>query len=242
MLVIAQAARPGSLRARGPRGTLGHMLPASISGRRRPGERPPTCAGSRSAVPPPAPSEDVMLVSDPRQTTTDARANERELEGSAAHLLRLCLDLQLDALLLTLGALAVDTSPEDGPASDTSVSASGIPWRRWIGEDVDPACELAAAALAGNAALPPTLGSDLSHAVPVSTIDDLVARYSSMLGLLGDLSRRSEGTARPAGLDEALTRCEARLAELRGHRLVETPPSGLDLRVEQHYLPGELLG
>jgi len=184
-----------------------------------------------------------MLVSDPHQTTTDARANERELEGSAAHLLRLCLDLQLDALLLTLGALAVDTAPpEDEPASDTPVSASGIPWRRWIGEDVDLACQLAAEALAGNAALPPMLGSDLSHAVPVSTIDDLVARYSSMLGLLADLSRRSDGARRPPGLDEAMARCEARLSELRGHKLVHTPPTGIDLRAERQFLPGELLG
>ena len=176
-----------------------------------------------------------MLVTDPRRTTTDARPPERELEGSAAHLLRLCLDLQLDALLLTLGASAVDPAPEAG-------SASGIPWRRWIGEDVDLACHLAAEALAGNAALPPTLGSDLGSAVPVTTIDDLVARYSSMLGLLGDLSRRSEGASRPQGLDDALARCEARLAELRRYKLVNTPSTGIDLRAERQFLPGELLG
>ena len=183
-----------------------------------------------------------MLLSDPRQTPTGTRAPERELEGSAAHLLRLCLDLQLDALLLTLGALAVDTAPEDAPASATPASASGIPWRRWIGEDVDLACRLAAEALAGNAALPPTLGSDLSHAVPVTTIDDLVARYSSMLGLLADLSRRSDGPGRPPALDEAMARCEARLSELRGHKLVHTPPTGIDLREQHQFLPGELLG
>src|SRR3954447_11260648 len=166
------------------------------------------------------------------------------VEERAAHLLRLCLDLPLDAMLLTLGALAADPAG-DGVAAPTSSTApvpGGIPWRRWIADDVDLACKLAREAMSGGAALPPTLGSDLGHAVPVATIDGLVARYRSMLGLLGDLSRRSEGSARPAGLDEALTRCEARLAELRGHRLVETPPSGLDLRVEQHYLPGELLG
>jgi hypothetical protein len=182
-----------------------------------------------------------MLVTDPRRTTTDARAPERELEGSAAHLLRLCLDLQLDALLLTLGALAMDPVPDAAPAPG-SASGSGVPWRRWIGEDVDLACRLAAEALAGNAALPPTLGSDLGHAVPVTTIDDLVARYSSMLGLLGDLSRRSEGASRPHGLDEAIHRCEARLAELRQHKLLNTPPTGLELRGERHFIPGELLG
>jgi hypothetical protein len=180
-----------------------------------------------------------MLVTDPRGTTTETR----ELEGSAAHLLRLCLDLQLDALLLTLGALAVDPAPEAGPASTSPpVGATGVPWRRWIGEDVALACRLAAEALAGNAALPPTLGSDLSHAVPVTTIDDLVARYSSMLGLLGDLSRRSDGASRPQGLDEAIARCEARLAELRQHKLLNTPATGIDLRSEHHFLPGELLG
>jgi hypothetical protein len=168
-----------------------------------------------------------MLVTDPRRTATQARAPERELEGSAAH------------LLLTLGALAVDPSPDEG---HPSAGADGIPWRRWIGEDVDLARQLAAEALAGNAALPPTLGSDLSHAVPVATIDDLVARYASMLGLLGDLSRRTEGTSRPQGLDEAIARCEARLAELRRHKLVNTPPAGIEMPSERQFLPGELLG
>ena len=188
-----------------------------------------------------------MLVTDPRGTTTEARAAEREPEGSA-HLLRLCLDLQLDAMLLTLGALAADPAPETAPASGpatpapTETGGPGIPWRRWIGEDVDLACHLAAEALAGNAALPPTLGSDLGHAVPVTTIDDLVARYTSMLGLLTDLSRRGGGAGRPQGLDEARAHCEARLAELQQHKLVATPPAGLDLRTERQFLPGELLG
>src|SRR4051794_32287090 len=184
----------------------------------------------------------------PASALDDARSatsvHSGDVEESAAHLLRLCLDLQLDAMLLTLGALAAD------PGSDAAAGSvprgapmpGAIPWRRWIVEDVDLACRMAREAMAGHAALPPTLGSDLGHAVPVTTIDDLVARFTSMLGLLGDLSRRSEGPTRPAGLDEAMNRCEARLAELRGHRLVETPPTGIDLRQEQHYLPGELLG
>lgn len=172
-----------------------------------------------------------MLVSDHAPAVSRSQGGH-EVEESAAHLLRLCLDLQLDALLLTLGALA----------ADQSAVTSDIPWRRWIVEDVEVATTLARDAMAGRAALPPTLGSDLAHAVPVTTIDDLTARYSSMLGLLGDLSRRSEGTARPHGLDEAITRCEARLAELRGHRLVATPPTGIDLRGEHPYLPGDFLG
>jgi hypothetical protein len=166
-----------------------------------------------------------MLVTDATPTT----APTRNLEDSEAHLLRLCLDLQLDALLLTLGALAVDPGPDGG---------GGIPWRRWISEDVDLACTLAADALAGKAALPPTLGSDLGHAVPVTAIDDLAARYSSMRGLLADLAR----SGGHPGVEQLMSRCEARLAELREHKLVATPPTGIDLRSQQRFLPGELLG
>jgi len=179
-----------------------------------------------------------MLVTDPGRSTHDTPTADHELEGSAAHLLRLCLDLQLDALMLTLGASAVDPAPEEPAPPGTS----GVPWRRWIGEDIDLARSLAAATLAGKAALPPTLGSDLSHAVPVTAIDDLVARYTSMVGLLDDLARRTEGSRRPRGLDEARAHCEARLAELRRHKLVATPSGGLDLRSERQFLPGELLG
>ena len=85
-------------------------------------------------------------------------------------------------------------------------------------------------------------GRPVVTTVPVSTIDDLVARYTSMLGLLGDLSRRSDGAARPQALDEAMARCEARLSELRGHKLVNTPSAGIALRAEHQFLPGELLG
>lgn len=176
-----------------------------------------------------------MIMTDPARTTTRVGPPRRDLEGSEAHLLRLCLDLQLDALMLTLGALAVDSA---GDGSDSGA----IPWRRWITEDVDLACTLAADALAGNAALPPTLGSDLAHAMPVTTIDDLVARYTSMQGLLADLARRAEGASAPPGIDTIVRRCEARLAELQQHRLVATPPTGIDLRAEHQFLPGELLG
>jgi len=161
---------------------------------------------------------------------TAARLGAKDTDGTVVHLLRLCLDLQLDAMLLTLGALAADPGPE-----------RAAPWRRWLSEDVDLACKLAADTLAGNAALPPTLGSDLGHALPVTAIDDLVARYSSMTGLLDD-ARRLEGAQCPAGLQEAIARCESRLQELHRYRLVNTPATGIDFRVEHQFLPGELLG
>jgi hypothetical protein len=186
-----------------------------------------------------------MPVHNALHTAPAARPWDRDLEASAGHLLRLCLDLQLDALLLALGALAADRAQEAGPVEGPShtapsVSAS-IPWHRWVGEDVDLACRLAAEALAGNASLPPSLGSDLGHAIPATIIDDLVARYAAMLGLLQDLSDASNGAVRPEGMDEAIARTEARLAELREHLLLVTPPTGIDLRAHR-FLPGELLG
>jgi hypothetical protein len=170
-------------------------------------------------------------------------------DDSDAHLLRLCLDLQLDAMLLTLGAAAVSA-----PAGD-----EGVPWRRWVTEDVDLACALAGDAQAGRAALPPTLGTDLHHAVPAATIDNLTARYESMRALLADLLERFEpapvagsppGGPAPDGgagewrprVREALDRCERRLAELREYRLQTTPARGIDLGAQQQFLPGELLG
>lgn len=171
----------------------------------------------------------------------DLSAGARPLDDSQAHLLRLCLDLQLDAMLLTLGAAA------SAPAHERD-AAGHAPWRRWVVEDVDLACALAADALGGNAALPATLGSDLHHAVPAATVDNLAARYTSMRTLLADLASRSDtdGAADDgswhAHVVQALQRCEARLAELETYRLATTPARGITLPEERQYLPGELLG
>src|SRR3982751_232216 len=61
-----------------------------------------------------------------------------DVEESAAHLLRLCLDLQLDAMLLTLGALASDPAGDGAPATAAGSAPlpGAVPWRRWIDEDV----------------------------------------------------------------------------------------------------------
>lgn len=176
-------------------------------------------------------------------TPTGRPAGTRD--DSDAHLLRLCLDLQLDALLLTLGASASARSKggDDRPEP-------AVPWRRWVDEDVELAHEIAGDALAGQATLPPILGSDLDREVPATTIDNLTARYQSMLALLEDLTRRNCGQA-PSGeqdrawgahLDSAREQCRRRLAELESYRLATTPPRGLSLPTEHRYLPGELLG
>jgi hypothetical protein len=163
-------------------------------------------------------------------------------EDGDAHLLRLCLDLQLDALLLTLGAAAAYTEP--GRRARGSAAGDGTPpWRRWLDEDVELAVTLASDARAGHATLPSTLGTELDHAVPATVVDNLDARFRSMRSLLIELTAQPDrdGPWR-AGLQDALSRCEQRMAELRAHRLEVTPPRGITVPVDHHYLPGELLG
>ena len=173
-----------------------------------------------------------MTTLDPARDTTriPVTPRPRGTDDVCAHLLRLCLDLQLDALLLTLGAAS---------AQQRADGQDDLPWRRWVAEDVDLAADLAAEATAGGAALPSTLGTDLDHRTPATVVDDLAARYASMSDLLTDLLHRDtagdDDSWRPRVVD-ALDRCRHRLAELRAHRPTVVPPR------EHAYLPGELLG
>jgi hypothetical protein len=172
-----------------------------------------------------------------------ARAAQTPAEDVEAYLLRLCLDLQLDALLLTLGAAAECTRRTPvTPGGSTPDSATDTPpWRRWAEEDLDLACALAADALDGGSTLPATLGSDLHRSVPAITVDTLMALYESMTSGLADLAQT--GSTGHRRVDQALERSRHRLAELHRHQLTATPPRGLTLpQAEQHYLPGELLG
>ncbi len=182
----------------------------------------------------------------------------REVDDSDAHLLRLCLDLQLDALLLTLGAGAAQRVREDSEPG--WMSTGSLPWRRWVEEDLDLAEALASDAMAGHATLPSTLGTEHDHRMPEIALDNLLARYESMRDLLTDLLDRDDVDPDDARdgwrprIREALHRCQTRLVELREYRLTGTPPLGLRLDLaamsgtgsplapEHRYLPGELLG
>lgn len=143
------------------------------------------------------------------------------------HLLRLALDLQVDAMLLTIGAAA--RAHEDP-----------VPWRRWAVEDLDAARMLTQTLIAHDAAPPTALGGDTTRASAESVLDDLIARYTSMDDLLrGVLERPYAGQDWRPVAHEARSRCRARLEELHRHR------GGLAVRRRdpgRRYLPGELLG
>lgn len=181
-------------------------------------ETPPTAGAERTVSPPSWESE------------------------AETHLIRLCLDLQLDALLLALGAASAQAAAGHAGAGETP------PWRRWVLEDVEMVCSLAADVMSGGASLPATLGSDFDRAVPAAAVDNLVARYESMAALLADiLPPAPSGTSAPyrAHAQVALAQCQERLRQLRSTRLEQTPPRGLPIvkdPVDHPPVPGEWLG
>jgi hypothetical protein len=177
-----------------------------------------------------------MTTSDPRVldlTTYDSpQSRHGRPHGSDLHLLRLTLDLQLDAMLLTLGAAAHAESRGDDVEG-------GVPWRRWLVEDLELARTLAAVLLEGEAAPVPGLGGGFSNSTIDTSLENLAARYASMEDLLGSLLERpQQGQPWRAAAAQALCHCRARLDELHGHRreMLSTVAG------RTSFLPGELLG
>jgi hypothetical protein len=152
------------------------------------------------------------------------------LDQGDLHMLRLALDLQLDAMLLALGASAQPEGRENGQP---------VPWKRWLVEDLDLARALTSALLEGDAAPVPGLGGGILAGSVETSLDNLVARYTSMENLLsGVLDRPATGQHWRAAAAEALHRCRGRLEELHRHRrdTIATAPARVS------FLPGELLG
>ena len=202
-------------------------------------EAPTSADADTSATP--RPQSTTTGLRPPEQTRGLRRPEEGSpLEGRHAHLLRLSLDLQLDAMLLTLGAAAAHDV--DSP---TRGQAPAAPWFRWLAEDVDMTRTLAATALIVDTALPSTLGAPRAHADPVRMTDDLLARYESMSELLRDLLERArpgDGRAWRTHVRRALGRCAARIEELRGHRDDLVGGARRNAMDQHRFLPGELLG
>jgi hypothetical protein len=177
-----------------------------------------------------------MTFNDPRildLTAFDGHDGRRNRSaGGDLHMLRLALDLQLDALLLTLGAAAHAESRGEGDGGT-------VPWQRWLVEDLELARTLAAALLEGETAPVPGLGGGFANASVETSLENLVARYTSMENLLtGVIDRPNHGQPWRAAAGQALTRCRARLEELHAHRRSVITASTSD----PGFLPGELLG
>lgn len=166
-----------------------------------------------------------------------------ENNDNNVHLLRLVLDLQLDALLLGLGAAAIHESRSSVVPPALGASGAGT-WPRWVVEDVDLARALATEAVRSGAALPTTLGPEPYSHEDRSLLDQLTGHFESMHNLLADvLGRTTAGltSIRRNQLLELMAHCHKRLTELR--TLAETPRAPrTQASTEHQYLPGELLG
>jgi hypothetical protein len=149
-------------------------------------------------------------------------------DDSEIHVLRLALELQLDAMLLTLGAAARSARYDD------------IPWQRWLVEDLEAARALAVTILAADGAPSPALGRGQAGAYPDQAISDLVARYESMQDLVAEVMQRPiAGQPWRPTARTAQQRCRDRLLELHEARAGLMTVSIDD---SHSYLPGELLG
>ncbi|MDQ1286627.1 MAG: hypothetical protein QG622_192 [Actinomycetota bacterium] len=159
-------------------------------------------------------------------------AHRSPSEQGDVHLLRLVLDLQLDALLLTLGAAAHAESRRD--------SSGSVPWRRWLVEDLELARALAGVLVDGEVSPLPALGGGLAPNAVATALDNLAVRYESMENLLTSvLDRRTGGQPWRGAASEALARCRKRLAELQHCRRTVI---AADAVARTPFLPGEWLG
>lgn len=128
--------------------------------------------------------------------------------GSTTHLARLVLGLQIDALLLALGAATHDT-------------AERVPWRRWLLEDLDVARTVARAVTAMEGAEPRTPRTQAGAVGPVGADEalvHLVSRYEAAVKHLAEVQRTtSPGPMWRVQLAEAAERLQQRLTEVRWH-------------------------
>lgn len=153
-------------------------------------------------------------------------------------MMRLVLDLQLDAVLLMLGAAA--------HAQHRGETEGRTPWKRWLEEDLELVRTLAVALVEGDGPLVPGLGSGSTHASLERSLDNLTVRVESMENLLvtvldspapGEFGRSGAGSRGAAG--EVLRRCRTRLAELYRHRREAIAEAA---GLPSPSLPGEWLG
>jgi hypothetical protein len=178
-----------------------------------------------------------MTMVDPR--TLDRLASDRPVAGngrdelSARHLLRLALDLQLDALLLTLAGAA------HARAGSETDSPEAPPWQQWLTQDLDLARRLAVILVETGATTVSTLGGAVTDPRTDVLLNNLTDHYTTMETLFEDLIKRFPTSRWRLDATDALTHCRARLAELRElrHR-----PVGIPNDHPREFLPGEFMG
>src|SRR3954451_10162271 len=127
------------------------------------------------------------------------------------YLLKLCLELQVEALLLALGSSAVASHgrrPQEGrPAG--APSAADLPWEKWLVEGLGLACALTRDCVDDGIPLPSSMGLVGTEGA-TGVVESLAARYSAMATVVGEMLDRTDARTHGhavARLVEARERC-----------------------------------
>jgi len=145
------------------------------------------------------------------------------------YMLKLCLELQVEALLLALGSSAVSARGDraGAPARRDAVAGvahpSALPWETWLAEDLELACALTRDCVEDDIPLPSSMGLIGGED---RVAESLAARYSAMAAVVGEMLERTDPHDHPAAvlrLTQTRTRCEERLDALLGETAKTLP-------------------
>lgn len=179
-----------------------------------------------------------------RPTASPAPAGSAE----GTYLLRLCLDLKIDALLLALAAAAARQQPGNTGEASAEGGPPDAPWQRWLHEDVQITQALAGELLARDGGLPTSLAAARTCTGTVELVERLAAFHGEIRCLLSELEAAGTRPGQPELVrDEqvrsALRHCRRRLTELELYRLeVEAAQTRTPAPAVVSGLPGEFLG
>jgi hypothetical protein len=180
------------------------------------------------------------------ETYPDTPEQETGYPDEQHYLLKLCLELQVEILLLALGSSAVASHPVEMTARATAnhpgfprSDEPDRPWSRWLAEDLELVAALARDCVNDGVPLPSSMGLP-AGAETVGGAQSLGARYSALTAVVAEMLDRIDPTHHPvaaARLTQAYTRCDERLYELLGQRAanhVARRPA--QVRTPSHYL------
>jgi hypothetical protein len=184
-------------------------------------------------------SPDRTLTGAPVRTT----ASPASFPDDQLYMLKLTLELQVEALLLALGSSAVAArggrhdQGENGRTAPAALAAAApaadLPWQKWLAEDLELAGALTRDCVEDGVPLPSSMGL-AGSAGPGGVVESLAARYSAMAAVVGEMLDRTDVRAHAsavARLVETRARCEERLDALIG----ESPESA----AERFFAPAE---
>ena len=170
------------------------------------------------------------------------------------YMLKLTLELQVEALLLALGSSAVAARGDRGRPAETPPTMSlttsrlapgstsrpaDLPWDKWLAEDLELASALTRDCVEDGVPLPSSMGL-VGLGGSTGVVESLAARYSAMAAVVEEMLARTDAelhSAAAARLVETRARCEERLDALIGES-----PEGAAQRLFGPAEPGHYLG